>query len=100
MPGASKKLGVELAVAIGTEQQIVTAFAMLATRHDREADIRDEGTMLATWSERHIAALKPFQAKYGKTVSERPERIRSALFVGTRMGSIGVLMDLKDMAAL
>jgi hypothetical protein len=94
------KLALALAVARGNEQQLVSCFALLTDRHDREADIRDNSTLLARWSNEHIALLEPAIKKYGKTVSERPERIRSALFVGTRVGGLGVLMDIKDMALL
>src|SRR4051794_7106934 len=100
MAAVSRKLALALAVARGTEEQLASAFAFMADRHDREADIRDEGTLMATWSRRHIEQLRPFEDKYGKTASERPERIRSALFAGTRMGGLGLLMDLKDMALL
>lgn len=97
---ASPKLALALAVARGNEQQLVTTFALMATRHDREADIRDQSTLLSTWSQRHLDGLEPFIAKYGKTVSERPERLRSALFTGTRTGGLGLLMDIKDLCLL
>src|SRR5690349_15334129 len=100
MPAVSKKLGLALAVARGNEEQLYGAFALLADRHDREADIRDQSTAMAGWSKEHIALLKPFEERYGKTVSERPERIRSALLTGSRVGGLGVLMDLKDVALL
>src|SRR4051794_14318580 len=98
MPAVSKKMALALAVARGNEQQLVSAFALLADRHDREADIRDQSTMMAAWSKEHIELLDPFVERYGKTVSERPEKLRSALLSGTRMGGLGVLMDLKDVA--
>jgi hypothetical protein len=100
MPAVSRKLSLELAVARGTEEQLASAFAFLADRHDREADIRDQGTLMASWSQQHIAKLKAFEEKYGRAASERPERLRSALFAGTRIGGLGLLMDLKDAALL
>lgn len=100
MPAVSRKVGLALAVARGTEEQLASSFAFLADRHDREADIRDQATLMAAWSRAHVARLRPFEEKYGKTVSERPERIRSALFAGTRMGGLGLLMDIKDATLL
>jgi hypothetical protein len=96
----SPKLALALAVARGTEQQLADAFALLADRHAREADVRDQGTLMAGWSAKHVEALEPAIHKYGKTVSERPERLRSALLSGTRVGGLGLLLDLKDMALL
>jgi len=97
---ASPKIALVLATARGNEEQLVSVFALMADRHQRTADIRDESTMMATWSKEHIELLAPLAEKYGKTVSERPERLRSALLSGTRMGGLGELMDLKDVALL
>src|SRR3954452_21713781 len=97
---ASPKIALVLATARGTEEQLVSVFALMADRHQRSADISDESTMMATWSKEHIELLAPFTERYGKTVSERPEKLRSALLSGTRMGGLGVLMDLKDVALL
>src|SRR3954447_1089063 len=100
MAAVSKKMGLALAVAVGNEQQLVSVFSLMADRHSREADIRDQSTLMAMWSQQHIDQLKPFSEKYGRTVSERPERLRSALLSGTRTGGLGLLMDLKDVALL
>jgi len=97
---ASPKIALVLATARGNEQQLVSVFALMADRHQREADIRDESTMMANWSKQHLELLAPFVEKYGRTVSERPERLRSVLLSGTRMGGIGTLMDLKDVTLL
>src|SRR5437868_10932540 len=96
----SPKVALALAIARGTDQQLAQAFALLADRHSREADVRDEGTLMAGWSAKHVAALQPAIQKYGKTVSERPELLRAALLSGTRVGAFGLLLDLKDMALL
>src|SRR5215212_5481441 len=97
---AKLKVAHMLAVARGNEQQLFGVFALLADRHAREADVRDEGTMLAGWSQEHVELLEPFVKKYGKVVSERPERLRSAVLSGTRVGGLGLLIDLKDAALM
>jgi len=94
------KVALTLAVARGNDQQLAGVFALLADRHDREADVRDQSTLMATWSHKHLALLEPMVKRYGKTVSERAETLRSALFNGTRVGSLGLMMDLKDTALL
>jgi len=57
-------------------------------------------SLMATWSARHVESLQPFVEKYGKGTSERPERLRSALFSGTRVGGLGVLQDMQDFSLL
>jgi hypothetical protein len=93
---AKPKLALALAVARGTAQQLIGVFALLADRHARDADVRDQASLMGAWSTEHVALLEPAIEKYGKTVSERPERLRSALLSGTRVGGFGLLMDLKD----
>jgi hypothetical protein len=90
------KVALALAVARGNAQQLVGTFALLADRHARDADVRDQASLMGAWSKEHLTLLEPLIDKYGKTVSERPERLRSALFSGTRVGGLGLLMDLKD----
>jgi hypothetical protein len=90
------KVALALAIARGNAQQLEAAFALLADRHARDADVRDQSTLMGAWSREHLTLLDPLIEKYGKTVSERPERLRSALFSGTRVGGLGLLMDLKD----
>jgi len=97
---AKPKVALVLAIAVGNERQLSDAFALLADRHAREADIRDQGTLMAKWSAEHIESLEPMVERYGKAVSERPERLRSALLSGTRVGGLGLLMDLKDVSLL
>jgi hypothetical protein len=94
------KVALALAIAAGNERQLSDAFALLADRHAREADVRDQATLMAKWSAEHIELLAPMTEKYGKAVSERPERLRSALLSGTRVGGLGLLMDLKDVSLL
>jgi len=97
---ATPKVALTLAVARGNDQQLAGVFALLADRHDRDADVRDQSTLMATWSDKHIALLEPMIKRYGRTVSERPERLRAAMFAGTRIGSLGLLDDLKDTALM
>jgi hypothetical protein len=94
------KVAYALGMVRGTERQLSDAFALLADRHARDAAIRDTSSLMAVWSARHVEALEPLVKKYGRAASERPERLRSALFAGTRVGGLGSLQDMQDISIL
>ena len=100
MASSHPKVAFTLAVLRGTERQLADAFAMLADKHARDAAIRDMSALMAAWSARHVESLEPLVKKYGRGASERPERLRSALFAGTRLGGLGALQDLQDVSLL
>ena len=56
--------------------------------------------MLAGWSRTHAELGRGLQRRLGRATSEQPERLRSALFFGTRMGGVGLLADLLDLEIL
>jgi hypothetical protein len=100
MASSHPKVAFTLAVLRGTERQLADAFALLADKHSRDAAIRDMATLMSAWSARHVESLEPFVKRYGKGASERPERLRSALFAGTRIGGLGLLQDMQDISLL
>jgi hypothetical protein len=100
MAASHPKVAFTLAVLKGTERQLSDAFALLADRHARDAAIRDMASLMATWSARHVESIEPLARKYGRGSSERPERLRSALFSGTRIGGLGALQDMQDVSLL
>jgi hypothetical protein len=89
-----------LGIVRNGEEELAQAFLMLADRHEREADVRDNCKMLAQWSRAHIEALRPLIEKYGEDSSADPDRLSSALFHGARVGGVGLLRDLQDLSAL
>lgn len=84
----------------GSEQELADAFTLLADRHSRNAEVRDVAAELAKWSSRHVQALNTLKGKYGLQPSAHPQRIRSALLYGARMGELGLLQDLQDVSLL
>jgi hypothetical protein len=82
------------------EQELAEAFLMLADRHENDADIRDTSLRLAAWSRAHLEMLGPLARRYGEDSSPDPDRLRSALFHGARVGGVGLVRDLQDLSAL
>ncbi|HEX8219422.1 MAG TPA: HPP family protein [Chloroflexia bacterium] len=82
------------------EQELAEALLMVSDRNENEADARDGAKLLAQWSRAHVEALGPLIEKYGEDSSADPDRLRSALFHGARVGGLGLLRDLEDLSAL
>jgi hypothetical protein len=89
-----------LATARDGEQELSGAFLMLSDRYEREPEMRDECKVLAAWSKSHLEMLKPLIERYGQESSADPDRLRSALFHGYRVGGPGMVRDLQDASAL
>jgi HPP family len=89
-----------LGIARSSEEQLFDAFVLVAERHERHYDVQRGATMLAGWSRENLDSLVPLEKKYGSIPSDQPERLRSALLGGTRVGSIGTLQDLQDLSLL
>lgn len=85
-----------LALVRSSEELLGQAFLLLADRHGRDRDVRDVSRALAGWSRRHEESLAPFVERYGRALAEQPERVRSALFRGQRLGELGLLRDEQD----
>jgi hypothetical protein len=73
---------------------------MIANRHDQDAGILGMCRQFAAMAKNHLDALKSFFDKYGKDNDESPDRLRSALFQGPRLGGKGQIMDLQDLSML
>ncbi len=96
----------ELAKYLGmvnlSERNLAEAFLLVADRHDRAAEIKNQCRNLAAWSQAHRERLGPMLAQYGEDKSNNvaAEQLRGALFHGTRLGEMGLLADLQDLALL
>lgn len=105
-PAAAPPARVKLQVAMflgqikATEAQLLDAFAVVAERHERNYELARGATTCALWSRRHLEWLEPFENAYGVIPSENAETLRSALLAGTRVGIIGEIEDLSDLAIL
>jgi hypothetical protein len=83
-----------------SERILADAFRMLAERHRRDPEVREITRLMAGWAEAHVHALAPFAERYGERPSEAPQRLRAALFGGTRVAAVGLVDDLADLALL
>jgi hypothetical protein len=79
------------------ETGLAAAFRDVAERHRVEPDVVQECRLLADWSDRHAVELAPFVGRYGEQVDDEPERLRSAIFGGSRQGALALLRDLHDL---
>lgn len=95
-----KHLAQYLGMAESGEELMYDSLHMVANRHDRDVQISNVLKKLAEYSHDHIKSLRPFEQRYEKHFDESPERLRSALFHGTRLGSEGLLRDLKDLTTI
>ena len=62
--------------------------------------IAQGATTLAIWSADHLTSIEPLFKRYGRSADARPALLRSALLGGTRVGAVGELADITDLAAL
>src|SRR3954463_3547874 len=87
-----------LGLAHSGEEQLADALTLLADRHDRDIDVEAMLTRFARWSRTHMEGLDKLVARIGEQKSEHPQRLRAALYYGVRMGGIGMVQDLHDLA--
>lgn len=90
----------ELGLLKASEEHLADALELIASRHQRDAGIRDMAPKLATWSREHLEQLKPFAGRYKATPSQHPARVRSSLLYGMRAGALGLFEDLQDLSLL
>jgi hypothetical protein len=79
------------------ELALANAYREVADAHGDEPDIKSLCHKLASECDRHAAKLKPFVDRYSEEAPEKPERLHSDLFGGTREGGLGLLRDLHDL---
>lgn len=89
-----------LGLVKSSEQQLSDSFLQIANRHEKNAEVRDMCKQFAQWSQDHIISVAPLIDRFGKQEDDEPERIRSALFHGARIGGLGALRDLQDLSLL
>lgn len=89
-----------LGIARSSEEQLLNALVLVAERHERHYDVQNGATILAEFSRQNLDSLTPLEKRYGSIPSDEPERLRSALLGGTRVGAPGTLQDLQDLSLL
>ena len=98
--GARAQVAHYLGVAAASEEQLRDALILVAERHERSYEISRGATTLAMWSTEHVAALDRQRDRYGHLPSESAELLRSAILGGARVGVVGELNDICDLAIL
>ena len=76
------------------------AFLLVADRHGKNPEILQGSILLSSWSSRHALAIDAHLPGIDRKTASEPDRIRSALFHDPRVGSLGLLRDLHDLAVL
>jgi hypothetical protein len=89
-----------VSLAKSSEEELADAFMLVANKHENNAEIRDMCKQLAQWSRSNIETLDLAARAVGNESVEEPQRVRSALFHGARVGGVGLLRDLQDLSLL
>jgi hypothetical protein len=82
------------------ETQLRDALVLAAERHEHNYELAHGMTTLAIWSSEHLEAVAASIERYGRASADRPALLRSALLGGTRIGVVGELADVTDLAVL
>jgi hypothetical protein len=98
--GKAPYLKTSIGLARGGERLLADAFLFVANRHERDSEVRDMCKQLAQDVAGHSPVLDGLSQRYGEAQDEEPDRVRSALFHGVRLGGMGKLRDLQDLALL
>jgi hypothetical protein len=98
--GARQQVAHYLGVVAATEEQLRDALILVAERHEQNYEISRGATVLAVWSSEHVVELARQRERYGRVPSEAAELLRSALLSGARVGVVGELNDICDLAIL
>jgi hypothetical protein len=98
--GKAPYVRTSIGLARAGERLLAEAFLLVANRHERDSEVRDMCKQLAEDVAGHRPVLDSLSQRYGEDAAEDPERLRSALFHGLRVGGIGKLRDLQDLALL
>jgi hypothetical protein len=89
-----------LGLVRAVETELREALILVSERHERNYDISRGAATLATWSTEHLEWLEQPIARYGASETDGPAKLRAALLGGTRIGVIGELADIADLAVL
>jgi HPP family len=98
--GARNQVAYYLGVVTSLEEQLRDGLVLVAERHERNYEIARGATVLAIWSAEQLKGLETMRDRYGHVPSEAGEMLRAALLGGTRMGTVGELNDIADLAVL
>ena len=98
--GARQQVAHYLGVVTALEEQLRDALVLVAERHERNYEIARGATVLAVWCAEDLRLLEPLRARYGNLPSEAAELLRASLLGGTRVGVVGELNDISDLAVL
>ncbi len=83
-----------------SERLLADALLLVSDRHSQDADVRDIARTIAAWSVDHVDILDHFGKKYGVALTKQPDQLRAALFHDPRVGGVGMVEDLHDLALL
>lgn len=99
-PEVAVQVGHVLGEVQSGEEQLAQAYRLMTDRHSRDPELRDLLPLVAGWATAHAEAIDAFGERYRIVPSEGPERLRSALLSGTRVGGHGLILDLQDLLTL
>src|SRR3954449_7302994 len=94
------QIGHYLGLARAIERELHAALILVSERHERNYEVSHGTATLAIWSADHLRWLEPQIERLGAEDTDAPALLRSALFGGTRVGVIGELADIADLAVL
>jgi hypothetical protein len=80
-----------------SQRQLAESFRQVAAAHRDEVDVLHTCRRLAQQCDEHADQLEPSVDRYRADAPPEPERLRSALFRGTRSGGLGLIRDLHDL---
>ena len=98
--GVKPSVAPYLGEAEALETHLRDALVLVAERHERNYEIAQGATTIATWCAEHLVWIAPLSKRYGRDANPRPGLLRSALLGGTRIGAVGELADVTDLAVL
>jgi hypothetical protein len=98
--GARKQVAHYLGAVQNTERALREALILVSERHEKNYELSRGAAILAMWSAEHLRWLDDLTAAYGTAQYEHAELLRSALLGGTRVGTVGELADISDLATL
>ncbi|MFL5677638.1 MAG: HPP family protein [Chloroflexota bacterium] len=94
------QIGHYLGLARAIERELHASLILVSERHERNYEVSHGTATLAIWSADHLRWLEPQIERFGAEETDAPALLRSALFSGTRVGMIGELADVADLAVL
>jgi ferredoxin-nitrate reductase len=94
------QIAVYMALTIESEQLLQTAYLNVASRHERDAGIRDGCHRAARFAEIRLNGGRELSEKFGTTSSHDPKLLANALFHGLRADALGLVRDLHDLSLL